>query len=344
MSSDGDGNRLFDEPPSLSRTDPSVNFDWALGSPNPAIAPDGFLARWTGYLTAPAGAPAQPYTFGTISDDGVRVWVNNILVVDRWFDQGPSVTPIYGGAVTLSPGQSVPIKVEYYDGTGPGLLALWQSGPAGASPVPSTWFSTDPPALPDGWSMSGDAGGDLAYTEARIATNEVVLADASGVVSHYTWTGTGWKPPADEDTVLTNDAARGLLVAHAEDGRTYAFGSDGNLDSVTSALDPSRPAAPRYSWAGSPLRLTAITDPVSGRSVTLSYGGSPSCPTAAGFSAAPANLLCKVDLSAFDAGAQQLYYLNAHLARVVDPGGAISPGRLAHHHHPPQRGGHYLVV
>ena len=314
-----DANRIFDEPASLTRTDPSVNFDWGAGSPNPAVAPDGFLVRWTGYLNAPAGT----YTFGTVSDDGVRVWVNNTLVVDRWFDQGASATPIYGAPVTLSSGVAVPIKVEYYEASGAASVAVWQNGPAGATPLPSAWLSTDPPALPDGWSMSADAGGDLAYTEARVGNNEAILVDDSGAISRYTWTGTGWKPPADEDAVVTNDAARGLLVVHADDGRTYAFTHDGRLDSVTSALDPRQPAAPIYSWSGTPLRLSTITDPVSTRSIALSYGGSSSCPTAAGFSPAPANLLCKVDLSAFGAGAQELYYLNTHLARVVDPAGAI---------------------
>ncbi|MGH8974065.1 MAG: PA14 domain-containing protein, partial [Acidimicrobiia bacterium] len=107
------------------------------------------------------------------------------------------------------------------------------------------------------------------------------------------------------------------------DGRTYAFAHDGRLESVTSPLDPRQPAAPIYTWSGSPLRLAAITDPVSSRAVTLSYGGRSACPSAAGFGAVPAHMLCKVDLSAFGAGAQELYYSGAHLARVVDPGGAI---------------------
>ncbi|MGH8976407.1 MAG: PA14 domain-containing protein, partial [Acidimicrobiia bacterium] len=263
-----DGDRVFNEHATLTRTDAAIDFDWGTASPAPMIGADNFLVRWSGYLTAPAGT----YTFGAISDDGVRVWVDNTRVVNRWFDQGASATPIWDGSVDLPSGGAVPIVVEHYEAGLAASLSLWQSGPGGASPVPAGWLSTELPALPDGWSLSADAGGDLAYTEARLGAGEVVLVDATGATSRYTWTGTGWRPPADEDAVVTNDAARGALVVHAGDGRTYAFAHDGRLESVTSPLDPRQPAAPIYTWSGSPLRLAAITDPVSSRAVTLSYG------------------------------------------------------------------------
>lgn len=120
-----DGDRVFDEPASLTRTDAAIDFDWGTAAPHPVIGADNFLARWSGYLTPPAGT----YTFGTISDDGVRVWVNNTLVVDRWFDQGASSSPIYGAALTFTSGQRVPITVEHYEAAGAASLSLWWSGP-----------------------------------------------------------------------------------------------------------------------------------------------------------------------------------------------------------------------
>src|SRR4029453_18618114 len=57
----------------VSRVDPTVNFSWGSGSPASAIGVDTFSARWTGQIEAPyTGA----YTFYTVSDDGVRLWVN----------------------------------------------------------------------------------------------------------------------------------------------------------------------------------------------------------------------------------------------------------------------------
>ena len=58
------------------RTDPTVNFDWGSGSPAPAIGADTFSARWTGQVQPQF---SETYTFYTQSDDGVRLWVNNVL-------------------------------------------------------------------------------------------------------------------------------------------------------------------------------------------------------------------------------------------------------------------------
>ena len=57
------------------RTDPTVNFDWASGSPAAAIGVDTFSARWTGQVQPQF---SETYTFYTQSDDGVRLWVNNV--------------------------------------------------------------------------------------------------------------------------------------------------------------------------------------------------------------------------------------------------------------------------
>ena len=59
----------------VARTDPTVNFDWGVGSPAPAIGVDTFSARWTGQVQPQF---TETYTFYTQSDDGVRLWVNNV--------------------------------------------------------------------------------------------------------------------------------------------------------------------------------------------------------------------------------------------------------------------------
>ncbi len=298
---------------SVLRIDPQVDFEWGQGSPNPAIAADNFLARWTGTLTAPAGI----YNFGTISDDAARVWIDGVKVIDNWPNPaGATTTPVYGIASNLN-GGPVPIVVEYYEATDAASVSLWQSGPGTASPVPAAWLSTAPPALPVGWSLSPDPGGDLAYTSARIGARSVTLMDSSGATHPFTWKGTAWAAPAGEDTILTNDAGLGTLVATVPGGGTYAFNANGTLASVASPAASITPGVDgrrsiiRYTWSGSPTRLASITDQVSNRSIILSYG-----------SPCPANLLCTVDLSAFGAGVEQLSYVANHLSAIVDRGGA----------------------
>lgn len=326
---DENRNRAFDEDPLVVRTDPQISFGWLAISPYPSIEETYFLARWQGYLTPLASGT---YKFGTRADDGTKVWVNNSLVFDDWTTHAAPATPQYGSSLALTAGQTVPIKVEYFQATGFSSVELWMNGPCGDDgavkdcPVPASWLTTEASGLPGGWSLSADPDLELGYTRASISEKEIVLTDATDATHVYTSTGSGWSPPADEDAVLTNDAATGLLVLHAEDGYTYSFNADGSLNSVQSALDDRSPAAPSYTWA--PLsgslpqaRLTRITDPVSGRYVSLSYGTDGiACPTGSG---APSYMLCKVDYSAFGLGATELYYdVNGNLVRIIDPGSA----------------------
>src|SRR3954451_10830443 len=68
----------------FTRTDPTINFDFANRGPLSAVAPDTFSARWTGQILAPA---TGTYTFRTLADDGVRLWVRGQLLIDRWSDR-----------------------------------------------------------------------------------------------------------------------------------------------------------------------------------------------------------------------------------------------------------------
>jgi parallel beta-helix repeat protein len=70
--------------PAVARTDAQVQFDWGGGSPATGIAADTFSARWSGQVFA---YETGNYSFFTTADDGVRLWVNGQLVIDRWADR-----------------------------------------------------------------------------------------------------------------------------------------------------------------------------------------------------------------------------------------------------------------
>lgn len=92
------------------RNDSSIDFNWGGGSPGSGVAADNFSVRWTRDVTLDAGR----YRFTTTTDDGVRLWVNNTLLIDKWFDQG---TTSYSGEIEL-PGGNIPIRMEYYERVG----------------------------------------------------------------------------------------------------------------------------------------------------------------------------------------------------------------------------------
>jgi RHS repeat-associated protein len=321
--------------PVLSRTDAAITFNWNSSSPYPTVNATNFLVRWVGNVTVPT---AGSYAFGTIADDGSRIWVGSSAatpnVLDHWVDQPPPATPNYGNALNFLAGQlTQTIEVDYYQHLGGATMSLYVNGPGGPGGaayqgvVPASWLTTSLPALPDGWNLSVNEGG-AGYDFARIGDKTITLVDATGATHAYTWNGAAWQPPVGEDGVLTNDtAATGLLTLIDTDGTTYIFNADGTLKSAVAAADDTKPAALQTTIAGTPPRTTQVTDPVSQRSITLVYNASGStCPTPpSGFdTAAPGYMLCKVDYSAFNGGETDLYYSGGHLARIVDPGVVIT--------------------
>ena len=137
-------NRSLSGEPVLRRTDRSLAFDWGTGSPDSSIPDDNFSARWTRYIEVPA--PAGLYRFTTSSDDGVRVWVDETLIVDQWHDH-PART--YTGELTLSPGHHL-VKVEYYEHAGFAVANLeWELASNGgegwqAEYYDNRWLTGDP--------------------------------------------------------------------------------------------------------------------------------------------------------------------------------------------------------
>jgi hypothetical protein len=67
----------------ISQSDATVNFNWQNGAPSSGISPDTFSIRWTGQVQA---LESGTYQFSTTADDGVRLWVNGQLLIDRWSD------------------------------------------------------------------------------------------------------------------------------------------------------------------------------------------------------------------------------------------------------------------
>ena len=103
--------------PVLLRDDREINFDWGGAAPEwGVVSADQFSVRWTQNVPLNAGR----YRFTTTTDDGVRLWVNDQLILDEWYDQASQQ---HSAEIDL-PGGSVPIKMEYYENSGGALARL----------------------------------------------------------------------------------------------------------------------------------------------------------------------------------------------------------------------------
>lgn len=109
-------NRTLSGSPTLVRTDPTLDFNWGGGSPDSRIPSDNFSVRWTRTLYFDAG----DWRFRTLVDDGVRVFVNDHLVIDAWSDGSERERT---GDIYLSAGHHT-VRVEYYERTGDARIRL----------------------------------------------------------------------------------------------------------------------------------------------------------------------------------------------------------------------------
>jgi GH43 family beta-xylosidase len=93
----------------LVRVDPVLEFDWGHDAPAAEVGTDRFSIRWSGWLTPPH---TGVYTIITESDDGVRVWIDDALVLDAWTPQYVTRNEVQ---VELVEGVAVPLRVDYFE-------------------------------------------------------------------------------------------------------------------------------------------------------------------------------------------------------------------------------------
>lgn len=124
--------------PALTRYENALRFEWGTGSPGAGIPADNFSVVWTRQL----GFAAGYYRFNVRSDDGVRVWLDDRLIMDYWRPMDYQWHYVDG---TYLEGTHA-LKVEYFERTGSARIRFWWE-PSGTSPAPvSVPVSTPVPA------------------------------------------------------------------------------------------------------------------------------------------------------------------------------------------------------
>ena len=108
--------------PTITRQDAQIRFNWSV-TPPPGLPHDHYSVRWTGQLIAPRGGE---YTLGVRGDDGFRLFLRDQKVIDDWTIH-PAETKTC--TVTLKAGQSVPLRLEYYQGDRDAEVSLLWKAP-----------------------------------------------------------------------------------------------------------------------------------------------------------------------------------------------------------------------
>ena len=116
----------------LNRLDPTIDFNWGNGSPDPVIDVNTFSVRWEGFIEVPTSGS---YTFYTNTDDGVRLWVNGQLIIEDWTVHAPKEI---SASINLSAQTKIPIKMEFFENGGGAVAQLrWSSNNISKQIIPS---------------------------------------------------------------------------------------------------------------------------------------------------------------------------------------------------------------
>jgi len=115
-----------------TQCDARLDFDWHERSPVPGVPPTSFTVRWTGWLVPPV---TGHYVLYLTVDDGVRLWLDQHLLLDEWRGQYLSS---YQVAVDLQAGQAYPLRLEYCQYSATTRLLLSWERPSQPEP-PASW-------------------------------------------------------------------------------------------------------------------------------------------------------------------------------------------------------------
>ena len=108
--------------PILERAESTLEHNWDTASPDARVPADYFSARWLRYIDVAPGV----YRFTATSDDGIRVFVDDQLIIDQWTIHAEQTST---GDIQLAEAHHL-LRVEYFEYDGLAVAKLrWQSIP-----------------------------------------------------------------------------------------------------------------------------------------------------------------------------------------------------------------------
>ncbi|SDD73945.1 type IV pilus assembly protein PilY1 [Variovorax sp. CF079] len=179
----------------------SADHIWGSAKPFSDINADNFAARYTGTFVA---QETGTYTFRTISDDGVRLYVNDVLIINNWTNHS---TTTNDATVTLTKGSSFTVKLEYFDSGADAVIQLQWATPSSPTVFSSFGGAAGSTTAVDYNNETGSGVYDLTMRTKVCDTS----AGAGGVESNCKAYGSNYKP-------------EGLLQQYAQKMRFSAFG------------------------------------------------------------------------------------------------------------------------
>lgn len=239
--------------PTLIRVDNNIDFNWGWGNPAPGVNDNNFAIAWEGYVEAPVSGD---YTFSTVTDDGVRLFLDKNLngsfevdvnsntderLIDHWEPQG-ATRRTADSVVSLSRGQRYKIRMEYFEQGGRTRATLeWRYSGGSRHVVPQQYLSTCSSAIDHYRLEHPDAGYTCADTPVIIkACNNANCTSLSNQSSTLTL-GT-------DNGVWVNGTSVNFTGTTTQQLRNITAGSTSTIEGTSSS-----PTAPIRCYIGGTL-------------------------------------------------------------------------------------------
>ncbi len=151
----------------FTRVDGTIDFSWGTDSPAPEIRNDeSYSIRWTGKIKPEY---SEEYTFYVLRDNGVRLWIDNKLIIDKWSSEW-SVTDM--ATLALESGKTYDIKIEYFNNTGYGFIKLeWSSKSTEKTVIPEKCLYPAEVTAPSNVGKGNGKGLNFEYFDNENLTN-----------------------------------------------------------------------------------------------------------------------------------------------------------------------------
>lgn len=217
------------EKPAGTAVDAKVDYTWPgpplAGPPAGLTQFDRFSARWEGVLAAPEDGE---YEIGLEGDDGYRLFLDGKKVVEDWAARDKT----YGSTkITLTRGQKLPIKIEYFNHSAARVLRLlWrtptdlkafkpQSGPDLSM---QTYLPQTPAGWYDFWTNERHDGGQTVTTQNPLDCFPLFVRAGSILPLGPTQQYATEKPDAPYE-IRVYPGANATFTIYEDDNETYDY-------------------------------------------------------------------------------------------------------------------------
>ncbi len=231
----------------FKETDAVPDIRFPQGSP--------FSVRWTGTFTPTV---TGVYKLLTNTDDGVRLYIDGKLLINRWYDQVGSDTHV--AKITLTAGQSYSLRMDYYANSELPSTADLRWIVPGTSHAALLPFSLPPaaqqaPAAPTGLAATGVSAsqinlqwnaveGETSYKVLRLGSDGLSYSQIGTTTTATTFSDTGLSAGSayTYEIIAVNSAGNSPATAPASASTQTQSGAPG-MPVITSAIPTGTTAA-----------------------------------------------------------------------------------------------------